>query len=261
MNEDRQNIILDGYDAAVLMAIATSVNTPIEWREIILNFLFYKKTVIWYQYLNDSVRRLVAANFLILDNGSFNANEELMNQYKAVLKHTNADFTSSEQFLQANPINEGLLANTPEKIISVQEFEDGMDRFYAFLKAYMPNKIAPRTISEDLLLIDGISTDETYGLTSDNPINVGGFYTVGTQYIWMYLDSINGYDNEPITHKRLGAVKTIKSPNGKNGNAIIDKYAVWYKDETEPKHLYFNMYDCDLPLKAPMGFTKKEETK
>ena len=257
MNEDRQNIILDGYDAAVLMAIATSVNTPIDWKEIILNFLFYKKTVIWYQYLNESVRRLVAANFLIFDNGSFNANEELLNQYKSVLKHTNADFTSTEQFLQANPINEELLANTPEKIISVQEFEDAMERFYTFIRMYMPQKLTPRMLSEDMLLIEGTSSDPNYGFSVENPIKVGGFNLVGSQYIRMYLESINGYDNESITYERLGAAKMIESPNGKKGNAIIDKYAVWYKDETEPQHLYFNMYDCELPLKAPMGFTKK----
>lgn len=261
MNEDRQNIILDENDAAILMTIATSVNTPIDWKEIILNFLFYKKTVIWYQYLNESIRRLLAANFLILEHGVISTNEELLNQYKAVLKDSHAEFTSVEQLFEDNPINQELLANIPEKIISVQEFEEAMGRFYDFINKYMPQKLTPRMIAEDILLIDGISTDPTYGRSLENPICVGGFKMCGTCYIHLYFNSLIGNNGEPIEYKRLGSQLGVDTPDEESKHGFTDSYAVLVEGSDKPIKVYINMYECKLPLKAPMGFGIKEEKK
>lgn len=261
MNNNTQNITLDKQDEAILITIATCAIKPIDWKEVILNYFFFKKTVIWYQLLNDTVRRLVTADFLKLENGVVHTNEKLITELKAITIGTHADYTRNEQLFNENPINQELLANLPEKIVSVQEFEEAMERFYKFIKSYMPQKLAPRMIAEDMLLLESISTDPTYGLSLENPIRVGGFKMCGTWYIHLYFNSLLGHNGEPIKYKRLGSHLGLDTPDEESKHGFTDSYAVFVEGITKPIKVYINMYDCKLPLKAPMGFGIKEESK
>jgi hypothetical protein len=188
-------------------------------------------------------------------------NEEMMSQFKAILRGTHADYTSTEQLLKQNPINDELLEQCPKEVISVQEFEDGMNRFYEFLKAYMPKKLAPRMISDDMLLIESISTDPTYGLNPENPIYVCSFGMGGTTYIQLYFNSLLGHNGKPIRYRRVGPCLSVDTPVGKCEHGITDLYAVFIEGIEKPINVFINTYDCELPLKAPIGFKIKKETK
>lgn len=257
MESKMQNTILNSYDEDLLMAIVSGAETPIDWKEVILNNFFFQKTVIWYQYLNSSVRNLVAANFLSQDERDFKVNEALAKEIRAIQRGRHANYTSREQLIQQYPIDQAKLDALPTEIITEQEFEAAIERFYDFINRCMSNKLAPRMIAEDMLLIEGTSTDPTYGLTEENPINVGGFAMVGTSYINLYFNSLLGETGNTITYNRIASCRQIETPNGRNGRGFIDLYSVQIEGEENPIKIYINMYDCRLPLKAPMGFVGK----
>lgn len=252
-----QKMTLDNYDESVLLAIVLSVDSPIDWKEVILNYFFFQKSVIWYESLNSSIRNLVAANFLIQNCGDLTTNAVLAKELRDIQRGTHADYTSTNQLYSQNPISQERLAELPENIISEEEFEEAMAKFYEFIIRYMPHKLAPRMVAEDMLLIEGTSTDPTYGTTIENPINVGGFAMAKTSYIHLYFKSLIGENGNPITYRRIGPCLELEVPPGRSEGSLVDMYAVQIEGEPKAVGIYINMYDCRLPLKAPMGFVGK----
>ena len=101
-----------------------------------------------------------------------------------------------------------------------------------------------------------ISTDETYGYTTENPVKVGGVGW-GPENERRYLNALTGPNGEEITYHRLGSCCPFNTPNGIMGGGMLDRYEIKYKGLSKPIIIYINMYDQDH-LKAPKGLKYKE---
>jgi len=101
----------------------------------------------------------------------------------------------------------------------------------------------------------GISTDETYGYSKNNPIKVGGAReNAGPLSERIYLYMLKGPGGQRIRFTRRGSCCPFSSPNGFNGTGLLDIYIITYEGATKPIVLYINMYDYE-PTMAPVGFT------
>jgi hypothetical protein len=92
--------------------------------------------------------------------------------------------------------------------------------------------------------------DETYGLTPENPIRIGG-WAGGYARIEGYLFGLGGAGGmEPLIYRRTGSVI--------QGGRTLDVYLVYYEYEAPDAfgpeaNLYFDRYSYERPL-APFGF-------
>lgn len=245
-----------------MVAVSKCVDSPLNLREILIHLFHYEKQIISYTSFVRSLTRLVAMGIISQEEGKFLRNNDFFTEFRKY-KVTPLDQGHRigeilDDLNKKYPLTRNLLETFPRRLITVFEFEVGIAELYDYIKTYEPMNLIPRSSDRDGLFIGAYSQDPTYGYSEDNPICVGGFNLVGSLCISLYLDSIYGYDNELITHERISIRKQIESPNGKYGIGFIDEIAVWYLDELEPQFLYFNIYDCELPLKAPMGFIIKE---
>jgi hypothetical protein len=104
-----------------------------------------------------------------------------------------------------------------------------------------------------------VSTDETYGYSEKNAIQVGGARDqAGPTNERRFLNALLGPNGETVSFQRLGSCCAVKSKNALFGDmALLDKYEVTYDGLEKPIILYINMYDYS-PLKAPKGFTFRE---
>jgi len=121
-------------------------------------------------------------------------------------------------------------------------------------------KGVPQTLTEDNTFVITItSDDETYGLTPENPVEVGGVSTMeGPLNERRYLNALAGPNGEKLSYYRAGSCCPIKSdadPLG-FGSVMLDNYRVSWKGSKDTVSIYINMYDSGL-LKAPVGFTIK----
>ncbi|WGD34764.1 2-dehydro-3-deoxyphosphooctonate aldolase [Olleya sp. YS] len=107
-------------------------------------------------------------------------------------------------------------------------------------------------------VINEISTDKTYGLTSKNPVEVGGAKTKeGPLNERRYLNALTGPNGEEISYFRAGSCCPVKSENGFMGSAMLDNYRVTWEGSKDTLSIYINMYDSGK-LKAPKGFGLKK---
>ena len=122
-----------------------------------------------------------------------------------------------------------------------------------------------KSLSSERVLIDNqtfllteISTDETYGFSEKNPIEVGGVdKTEGPLNERRFLNALAGPNGEKVSYYRLGSCCPVESENGFMGMAMLDNYRVTWKGATDTVSIYINMYDYG-ELKAPVGFTIKK---
>lgn len=262
MSKKKNKLKWESYDLDLMIAVSRCVESPLELREILINLFHYEKHIICYTWFIRSLRRLLAAGIIYIEEGKYIVKSDLVTE----LKKYNIPPTDERIRIwdilsdldKKYPLTKDLLEGFPRRLLTVFEFEEGITKLYDYINTYEPMNIIPRSNDGDGLFIESYSQDPTYGYSEDNPINVGGFNLVGSHCISLYLSSLSGYDNNDITHQRITIRKQIETPNGKNDIGFIDEFAVWYKDELEPQFLYFNTYDCELPLKAPMGFIIKE---
>jgi len=91
-----------------------------------------------------------------------------------------------------------------------------------------------------------ISTDDTYGYTETNPIQVGGGGFDGPARERAYLDHLRGSNGEELSYKREGSTTS--------GDAILDIYHVTGTGINET--IYLDEYNFS-ELQAPIGFTCK----
>ena len=108
-------------------------------------------------------------------------------------------------------------------------------------------------VTPQAAVLTGISTDSTYGLTPENPVESGG----GPSGERAYLDALAGPNGEKIKYYREGSCCPVKSENGMMGMAMLDNYSVSYSGLKKPVSIYINMYDKGV-LKAPVGFTVRK---
>lgn len=93
-----------------------------------------------------------------------------------------------------------------------------------------------------------ISTDNTYGYTEQNPIQVGGDFMTGPSRERAYLDNLLGPNGEELSYERQGSAQT--------DTTILDIYIVTGSGINET--LYIDEYVYSEP-QAPVGFTCKGE--
>ncbi len=97
------------------------------------------------------------------------------------------------------------------------------------------------------------STDDSYGLTSENPIKVGEKSASNQR---RYIASLAGPQGEVLSFYRAGSCCAYKSENGYGGLALVDRYIVTYEGLESPITLYISFYDFE-DLLVPIGFTKR----
>lgn len=114
-----------------------------------------------------------------------------------------------------------------------------------------------QTADSEAFVLKEISTDKTYGLSSANPIEVGGVKdSKGPKNERRYLDALSGPKGEKISYFRAGSCCPVKSKNGFMGFAMLDNYRVTWENSKDTVSIYINMYDSGK-LKAPVGFQIK----
>lgn len=103
-------------------------------------------------------------------------------------------------------------------------------------------------------LITEISNDKTYGLTPENPVEVGGVKdSEGPLNERRYLNALTGPNGEKISYFRAGSCCPVNSENGFMGKAMLDNYRVSWENSKDTVSIFINMYDSGK-LKAPYGF-------
>lgn len=261
MAKRKKKIEWDSYDLDLMVSISRCLESPLELREVLINLFYFHEHIIGYGYFVKSLRKLVAAEMVYLIEGRFTVNEKFMEEFKKYeIPKTTKEFRIWDTLRDLDKkyvLTEEDLQEYPGRIISIFEFEEGISKLYEFLNKYDPLKVIPRSIAGNQLLLQGYSNDPSYGFTKENPIKVGGYHLVGSQQIYDYFYSIEGYNTTPINYKYIGKAANIDTKNGIDGIGYILEYAVWYEGELEPQYLYFNIFDYDLELKAPMGFIIK----
>jgi hypothetical protein len=110
---------------------------------------------------------------------------------------------------------------------------------------------------KNTFLLTEVSTDPTYGLSSENPVEVGGAHkNEGPINERRYLNALAGPNGEKVIFYRAGSCCAVKSENGFLGMAMLDNYRVTWEGSKDTVSIYINMYDHSN-LKAPVGFTIK----
>ena len=101
------------------------------------------------------------------------------------------------------------------------------------------------------------ASDETYGYTQKNPINVGGVVDeVGPAMERKFLNQLAGPNGEEISYNRTSSCCSFDTPRGFMGSGLLDVYEITYDGLDAPITLYINMYDYEEPM-IPVGFTRK----
>jgi hypothetical protein len=107
-------------------------------------------------------------------------------------------------------------------------------------------------------VIKEVSTDETYGYTPENAVEVGGVKdSEGPLNERRYLNALTGPNGQEISYFRAGSCCPVPSENAYiSGRAILDNYRVTWEGSKDTVSIYINMYDSS-PLKAPKGLSLK----
>ncbi|MBB6325260.1 hypothetical protein FHS59_000875 [Algoriphagus iocasae] len=133
--------------------------------------------------------------------------------------------------------------------------------FFACTSTKQLSKNEPQKLrDENTFLISEISTDETYGFTEKNPVEVGGVKdSEGPINERRFLNALAGPNGEKVSYYRAGSCCPIKSDNNPFGfgSVMLDNYRVTWENSKDTVSIFINMYDSGK-LKAPVGFTIKK---
>jgi hypothetical protein len=114
-----------------------------------------------------------------------------------------------------------------------------------------------KLLDDNTFLLEGITSDSTYGLTPGNAVKVGGVDS-GPKNERRYLNGLLGPDGQKVSYRRISSCCPVESKNGMMGLAMLDKYEVKYDGQEKPVIIFINMYDPGI-LWAPVGFTFRKE--
>jgi len=108
-------------------------------------------------------------------------------------------------------------------------------------------------------VINEVSTDDTYGYSPKNAVEVGGVKdSEGPINEQRYLNALTGPNGEEVSYYRAGSCCSVPSENAiLGGRAMLDNYRVTWEGAKDTVSIYINMYDSS-PLKAPKGFGLKK---
>ncbi len=125
----------------------------------------------------------------------------------------------------------------------------GKSEFMAFVNSLQ--FIHKETVERDC----PISTDPTYGYTTENPVKIGGGSIVdgipvngydGVRREDYYLMLLTGSNGESINVTRTGSQNM--------GDTILDEYVIVIAGEDNPRTIYVDIYHYSPPF-APVGFS------
>lgn len=112
-------------------------------------------------------------------------------------------------------------------------------------------------LNQQTFLLTKVSTDNTYGFSPQNAVQVGGAdKNEGPLNERRFLNALAGPNGESVSYYRAGSCCPVKSKKGLMGTAILDNYRVTWEGSKDTVSIYINMYDYG-ELKAPVGFTIK----
>ena len=94
-----------------------------------------------------------------------------------------------------------------------------------------------------------VSEDETYGLTPENPVPIGGGALFVKARETRYLEALRGPAGQTLTYRRIGS----RSAPG-DEMTLLDEYEVTYEGLEKPVRLFLNAY-LYWEQQAPKGFT------
>lgn len=118
------------------------------------------------------------------------------------------------------------------------------------VSAQSPNEEKPPKTDSIKPLTDSA---DLYGYIPERPIKVGG----GPANQRKYLESLRDAKGKRISYERLGSCCEYPSSKGLFGYALLDKYEITYRDQSDKKQtaiVYISFYDYENP-KAIKGFT------
>jgi hypothetical protein len=114
-----------------------------------------------------------------------------------------------------------------------------------------------KMLNSQAFLLDRYATDDSYGYSQNNPIEVGGaLQQEGPLNERRFLNGLMGPENQPISYYRQGSCCVFKTPNGFSGTGLLDVYIVLWNDQRDSVSLYINMYD-EGELFVPVGLKSK----
>lgn len=120
------------------------------------------------------------------------------------------------------------------------------------------SKYTPRLKDQQTFVLEGQSTDDSYGYSQKNPVMVGGVLnSEGPLNERRFLNALTGPNGEPVSYERIGSCCEFETKNSPFGSGMLDEYQVSYNGLAQPITLYINMYDSDS-IKAPVGFNIKQ---
>ncbi|MFN5169909.1 MAG: hypothetical protein ACK5DD_09800 [Cyclobacteriaceae bacterium] len=106
---------------------------------------------------------------------------------------------------------------------------------------------------DERIIIDEISTDQSYGFSPKTHIKVG---SVSNEYA--FIAQLTGPNGEEISARRLGSGWDVKSKNSPYGKKVpLDKWEIKYEGLDEPIFIYLNGYDYEKP-RCPFGLSFKK---
>lgn len=107
-------------------------------------------------------------------------------------------------------------------------------------------------------LVEKYADNTTYGFEPENAIKVGGVAEgEGPTNERRFLNALAGPQGEELDYYRVGSCCPQPTENSTYGQALIDKYAVYYEGSKDTLVVYINMYDSEK-LMIPKGFTARE---
>jgi len=113
-------------------------------------------------------------------------------------------------------------------------------------------------LDDNTFLLSEISSDPSYGLSPEKPVEVGGEDS-GPINERRFLNALTGPNGEAIYYYRDGSCCPTKSQNALFGDAVLlDNYRVTWEGSKDTVSIYINMYDSGT-LKAPKGFGIKKK--
>lgn len=261
MKTKKEELIEWNYrDAVFCYALSKRYSQKVSIADILVLTEEIDKIAMPYYYLNKAIRKLVTAGVMRKVDDYFIIDEYLDMKIKAEevpIEITFGWHEKLENYFKPYPIKRSIFSEVPQSIYSPQEYHCDYEYLEFVHNDFNQHKQLPKMLDYEIIALDGVSDDPTYGYSEDNPINVGGFKTVGKEMVECYFKSLLGYDGYEILYKRIASVKEIPTRAAKNGHGFIDKYEVEYQSSHEPIHLYINMYDYEPPVKAPIGFIPK----
>ncbi len=89
-------------------------------------------------------------------------------------------------------------------------------------------------LDNQTFLLTEVSTDPTYGLSAENPIQVGGVdKKEGPLNERRFLNALAGPNGERVNYFRAGSCCPVESKNGFMGMAMLDNYRVTWEGSND----------------------------